>query len=155
MENYKDIIADSQNGNKHTVKEIWKQTLKVENIGLAKCKAWIKDNLVGKLKEAPNSYHPQWDICKGDTCFEVKTMPNASKYKSVFVEYLEKGKLSGLSLTESDYYWFSTDVGEYKIPTTFLKEYGHLKGTKHTKGGINATARGFILKLNHIKEYLI
>ena len=151
---YKSILLDSQNGKQTAVKDILPWTTKVEQVGINKCIKFFEDRNA-TIVPAPNRYHPEWDLKVDGVGIEVKTSLEAeTTHKGhFFVEYLEKGKKSGISLTEAKYYWLSA-TNDYLIPTDILKAYGRKSSTrKGVKGGINSTATGFILKAADIQKY--
>ena len=158
------------------VSEIWNETRQVENIGIDAAKKHFKAS-GWTLDHDPAYYHPAYDLRfkKGseELTVEVKTEPrcgyesvwdtNPSKrrYNTSFVEYKDKAsrhpqKLTGLALTESDYYWFQNAAGSFLVPTNVLKTFGYkVPRDKHVHGGINKSSFGFKLPVEWLREYKI
>tara|TARA_R100000005_G_C5001369_1_gene208552 strand:+ start:542 stop:898 length:357 start_codon:yes stop_codon:yes gene_type:complete len=81
---------------------------------------------------------------------EVKTDLKAAETGSVFVEYESRGKPSGISKTQSDYYCFVVSKDSFiLIKTNKLKEKCRkfLKTNLDTVGGDNNTSKGILLPL--------
>tara|TARA_B100000989_G_scaffold132376_3_gene98278 strand:+ start:11191 stop:11547 length:357 start_codon:yes stop_codon:yes gene_type:complete len=80
---------------------------------------------------------------------EIKKDMLAKKTGNVFVEYMSRGKTSGIDRSEADYYCFVVENLIIFIPTNDLKEIiKPLKGTKRdVRGGDNNTSRGVLLPL--------
>lgn len=178
MESYIDIIADSQNGNSRFVGEIWDATSEIEKEGIQSCVEfysrmdWIMD-----FTYAPQKKHPQWDLKFRDIFFEpekveAKREPAANGYldypvsfATCFVEFEEKGEPSGLSLTESDFYWFDAGSGEhrayFRVPTDQVRVWKEMKKANgsfmfpRTHGGMNNTSYGFKLPRDVMAEYRV
>lgn len=80
---------------------------------------------------------------------EIKKDLLAKKTGNVFVEYMSRGKPSGISRSEADYYCFVVENLIIFIPTDDLKSLiAPFKGTKRdVRGGDNNTSRGILLPL--------
>jgi len=83
---------------------------------------------------------------------EVKYDLRALDTGNVFVEYESRGKKSGLSTTESDYYCFCFGQTLHLIKTIDLKDRCRsLMGTKRdVSGGDNNTSKGILLPINKL-----
>tara|TARA_R100000951_G_scaffold111133_1_gene109796 strand:- start:955 stop:1311 length:357 start_codon:yes stop_codon:yes gene_type:complete len=85
-----------------------------------------------------------------DKSIEVKTDFKAAETGSVFVEYESRGKPSGISKTESDYYCFVVSKDSFiLIKTEKLKEKCRkfLNTNLDLNGGDNNTSKGILLPL--------
>lgn len=85
-----------------------------------------------------------------DKSIEVKTDLKAAETGSVFVEYESRGKPSGISKTEADYYCFVVSKDSFiLIKTKKLKEKCRKLLNTHLdlKGGDNNTSKGILLPL--------
>lgn len=84
-----------------------------------------------------------------DKKIEIKKDMLAKKTGNVFVEYMSRGKVSGVDRSEADYYCFVVESLIIFIPLAELKEL--IKPFKKTKrdvrGGDNNTSRGILLPL--------
>lgn len=80
---------------------------------------------------------------------EIKKDMLAKKTGNVFVEYMSRGKPSGIQRSEADYYCFVVEQLIIFIPTKELKLLiAPFKGTKRdVRGGDNNTSRGILLPL--------
>lgn len=80
---------------------------------------------------------------------EVKYDLMALKTKNVYVEYFSRGKLSGLSTSQADFYCFAFGNTFHLISITELKEKCRkYLGTKNDKkGGDNNTSKGICLPI--------
>ncbi len=172
---YKDKIEQSKTADiDMSISEIWSDTTKVEQTGIESCKAYYTWELGYKVAHEPKRYHPEYDILfrfKDDELkIEVKTEPHATgvdnrdvtpwTWATCFVEYMDKTckhpeKLSGLSLTESDFYWFHTGAGIFQVPTEQVKEWGRSPDVDHVWGGINRASKGFKLPVKWMEEFRI
>lgn len=83
---------------------------------------------------------------------EVKSDKVALKTGNVFVEYLDRGKPSGISISESDYYCFEINDTYHLIETNTLKERcrKYIGTVKDVKGGDSNLARGILLPINEL-----
>lgn len=163
---YKDKIKDSHEGNYHDTSEIWNDCLAIEAECVATFCTWIESN-EGIIMHETQGYNADYDVeafYRPDVVvctFELKAEPEAQDYGTCFVEYLQKGRPSGLALTKSDYYYFLTgSKGElttaYLIPTQTVKDIGRsLPPEYHVQGGLNKTATGFKMDLYDIDKYRI
>lgn len=80
---------------------------------------------------------------------EIKKDMLAKKTGNVFVEYMSRGKISGIDRSEADYYCFVIEKLIIFLPTVDLKKLIEpLKGTKRdVRGGDKNTSRGILLPL--------
>ena len=90
---------------------------------------------------------------KGET-IEVKTDRDAIKNKctgNVFIEYMSRGKLSGISTTQAK--WWAFVISNQQIiliETNKLKKLCKLKTLKRVSGGDNNTSKGILLPLKYL-----
>lgn len=78
---------------------------------------------------------------------EVKTDFKAQSTGNVFVEYRSRGKNSGISTTEADYWCFI--ISKYQlilIDTDKLKDISRANWHKKTRGGDSNTSEGILIK---------
>lgn len=80
---------------------------------------------------------------------EIKKDMLAKKTGNVFVEYMSRGKPSGIQRSEADYFCFVVETLIIFLPTDELKKLiAPFKGTKRdVRGGDNNTSRGILLPL--------
>lgn len=80
---------------------------------------------------------------------EIKKDMLAKKTGNVFVEYMSRGKTSGIDRSEADYYCFVVENLIIFIPLADLQEIVKpFRGTKRdVRGGDNNTSRGILLPL--------
>lgn len=80
---------------------------------------------------------------------EIKKDMLAKKTGNVFVEYMSRGKVSGVDRSEADYYCFVVESLIIFLPLLELKKLIEpFKGTKRdVRGGDNNTSRGILLPL--------
>ena len=78
---------------------------------------------------------------------EVKTDLKAYKTGNVYIEYFSRGKPSGISTSESDYYCFVLGSVMILIESKGLKEKcrKYLNTSRDKKGGDNDTSKGILL----------
>jgi hypothetical protein len=83
---------------------------------------------------------------------EIKKDLLAKKTGNVFVEYMSRGKPSGIDKSEADYFCFVVENLIIFYPTPQLKEMIEpLKGTRaDVRGGDNNTSKGIILPLTRL-----
>ena len=83
---------------------------------------------------------------------EVKRDRKARLTGNVFVEYESRGKPSGISTSEADYWCFVIEETFILITATRLKEIVEpLKGTdKERRGGDNNTSVGVLLRIKDL-----
>mgnify|MGYP003649027163 CR=1 FL=1 len=83
---------------------------------------------------------------------EVKYDLQASETGNVYVEYESRGKKSGISISESEYYCFAFGKTFHLIETKELKaKCRKLIGTKSDKkGGDNNTSKGILLPITEL-----
>lgn len=83
---------------------------------------------------------------------EVKYDLQALSTNNVYVEYYSRGKLSGISTTESDFYCFAFGDTFHLISTKVLKERcrKYLNTDRDKKGGDNNTSKGILLPINEL-----
>jgi hypothetical protein len=82
-----------------------------------------------------------------DKKIEVKTDLQAHKTGNVYVEYFSRGKPSGISTSESDFYCFALGSVFVLIESKELKEKcrKYLNTSRDKKGGDNNTSKGILL----------
>lgn len=104
------------------------------------------DLKVGQIKERELG-----EIFNSKT-IEVKYDLLALKTMNVYVEYECRGKPSGLSTTNADYYCFCFGDTFHLIETSILKERCRpfLKTNRNKKGGDNNASKGILLPLNSL-----
>jgi hypothetical protein len=83
---------------------------------------------------------------------EVKYDLQALQTHNVYVEYSSRGKLSGISTSESDYYCFCFGDTFHLIKTEILKERcrKYLKTDRDKSGGDSNTSKGILLPINEL-----
>ena len=83
---------------------------------------------------------------------EVKHDLKASKTKNVYVEYFSRGKPSGISTSESDYYCFCFGNTFHLIETSDLKRKcrAYLQTDRDRLGGDSNTSKGILLPINDL-----
>ena len=84
---------------------------------------------------------------------EVKTDYRALKTGNVFVEYSSRDKLSGISITESEWYCFIiSNQNIIFIETKKLKELcrKHIGTDRDVVGGDNNSSKGVLLPVNKL-----
>ena len=90
---------------------------------------------------------------KGKT-IEVKTDRDAIKNKctgNVFVEYMSRDKLSGISTTQAKWWAFVISNEQIiLIETNKLKKLCKLKTLKRVLGGDNNTSKGILLPIKYL-----
>ncbi len=106
------------------------------------------DLKVGQTKEIELS-----EIFSNST-IEVKYDLKALDTGNVYVEYFSRGKKSGISTSEADYYCFAFGKSFHIIDTEDLKELcrKYFKTDRDRVGGDNNTSKGILLP---IKELLV
>jgi|TARA_B110000285_G_scaffold224756_1_gene281973 hypothetical protein len=104
------------------------------------------DLKVGQVKEKEIA-----DIFQSKT-IEVKYDLQALKTGNVYVEYYSRGKKSGISTSQSDYYCFCFGETFHLIKTSDLKnKCREFIGTnRDKKGGDNNTSKGILLPLKKL-----
>jgi len=110
------------------------------------CNNFRHDLEVGQLaeKELGNIFE--------NSTIEVKNDLKAPKTGNLFIEYMSRGKLSGISTTEADYWCFYVGEVFMIIPTAKLKAIVEkLKDTNAERlGGDNDTSMGVLLKITDL-----
>ena len=83
---------------------------------------------------------------------EVKHDLKALKTGNVYVEYRSRGKPSGISRTEAEYYCFCFGDTHHLIATELLKERcrKYIGTNRDKKGGDNDTSKGILLPLEEL-----
>ena len=83
---------------------------------------------------------------------EVKYDLQALNTSNVYVEYYSRGKPSGISISQADYYCFAFGDTFHLIKTKSLKDKcrKYLNTSRDKKGGDNDTSRGILLPLNEL-----
>lgn len=104
------------------------------------------DLKVGQIKEKELG-----DILENKT-IEVKNDLKATTTNNVFVEYFSRGKLSGVSTSEADFYCFAFGDTYHIIKTSKLKEIcrKYLNTNRDVLGGDNNTSAGILLPINEL-----
>ena len=87
-----------------------------------------------------------------DKRIEVKYDLRALVTRNVFVEYYSRGKLSGISTSQSDYYCFCFGVTYHFIKTEDLKERcrKYLGTNRDRVGGDSNTSKGILLPITEL-----
>tara|TARA_Y100001938_G_C7813215_1_gene292935 strand:+ start:110 stop:472 length:363 start_codon:yes stop_codon:yes gene_type:complete len=87
-----------------------------------------------------------------NSTIEVKNDLKAPHTGNLFIEYMSRGKLSGISTTEADFWCFYVQDVFMIIPTDKLKEMvEELKDTDAERlGGDNDTSMGVLLKITDL-----
>lgn len=87
-----------------------------------------------------------------DKKVEVKYDQKALKTRNVFVEYQSRGKLSGISTSQSDYYCFCFGDTLHLIKSSDLKERcrKYLNTNRDVLGGDNNTSKGILLPIKEL-----
>ena len=88
------------------------------------------------------------DIFNNST-IEVKRDLKALNTGNVFVEYMSRGKPSGLSTTEADWYCFNLGKKYHIVKTKELKNIcrEYYKTKRDIKGGDSNTSKGILLPI--------
>lgn len=83
---------------------------------------------------------------------EVKYDLKALSTNNVYVEYFSRGKPSGISTTEADFYCFAFGDTFHLISTKVLKERcrKYLNTDRDKKGGDSNTSKGITLPINEL-----
>ena len=83
---------------------------------------------------------------------EVKYDLKALDTGNVYVEYYSRGKYSGISISESDYYCFAIGETYHLISIECLKQRcrKYLNTNRDKKGGDNNTSKGILLPINEL-----
>ena len=83
---------------------------------------------------------------------EVKYDLKALETGNIYVEYQSRGKPSGISTSEADYYCFAFGDTYHLISTTDLKTRcrKYLGSDRDKKGGDNNTSKGILLPLSEL-----
>ena len=107
------------------------------------------DLKIGQIKEKELA-----DILENKK-IEVKYDLQATDTGNVFVEYESRGKPSGISTTESDYYCFAIGVCFVLIKTEYLKDICRtfLGSTKDIFGGDSNSSKGILLPISAFFSY--
>jgi hypothetical protein len=87
-----------------------------------------------------------------DKTIEVKHDLQAMETGNVYVEYKSRGKPSGLSVSEADYYCFCFGETYHLIKTELLKDRcrKYISTQRDIKGGDNNTSQGIILPITDL-----
>ena len=83
---------------------------------------------------------------------EVKHDLQAIRTQNVYIEYESRGKNSGLSNTQAQYYCLAFGNGLHFIKTQHLKELcrEYYKTDRDIKGGDNNTSKGILLPIKDL-----
>lgn len=103
------------------------------------------------------------EIIKDDTNtkYEVKADRYTYKTNNIVIEYECRGKLSGINITQSDYYAYyvvnpNNKDDLYIIPTTDIKEYIENRNYKRIiSGGDGGLSKMYIFDKNIFSKYII
>jgi hypothetical protein len=110
-------------------------------------------------------YDLEYGIVEGETWFhnivsnskfEVKTDRMSAKTGNVYIEYMSRGKLSGIATTQADYWVYK--IAESKAIVLKTKELKMLvkklviegKARADVKGGDNNTSLGVLVKIKDL-----
>lgn len=88
-----------------------------------------------------------------DSTIEVKRDYMAGKTGRVFVEYESRGRPSGVSTSEAEYWAFVLDGDRvYILPTDRLKDIcrANWKTAKRVRGGDSNTSQGLLIELRDL-----
>jgi len=104
------------------------------------------DLKVGQTKEKELG-----DIFAGSTV-EVKHDLKATETGNIFVEYRSRGKLSGISTTQADYYCYAFGETLHLIKTSDLRDRcrKYLGTSRDVSGGDSNTSKGILLPIIEI-----
>ena len=104
------------------------------------------DLKVGQVKEKELG-----DILKSSTV-EVKHDLKALDTGNIYVEYWSRGKKSGISSSEADYYCFAFGSTFHLIKTNDLKDRcrKYFNTNRDKKGGDSNTSKGILLPINEL-----
>lgn len=104
------------------------------------------DLKVGQVKEE------ELALILADKKVEVKYDQKALKTGNVFVEYESRGRLSGISTSQSDYYCFCFGDTLHLIKSSDLKERcrKYLNTNRDVNGGDNNTSKGILLPIKEL-----
>ena len=104
------------------------------------------DLRVGQVKER------ELGIIFNSKSIEVKYDLRAFETKNVFVEYFSRGKRSGLSTSEADYWCFCFGRTFHLIETSVLKSRcrKYLNSKRDVKGGDSNTSIGILLPIEDL-----
>ena len=104
------------------------------------------DLKVGQIKEV------ELGNIFSDSTIEVKYDLQALKTNNVYVEYFSRGKKSGISTTEAEYYCFAFGETFHLIKTQILKERcrKYLNSDRDKAGGDDNTSKGILLPIKEL-----
>lgn len=104
------------------------------------------DLKVGQAKEM------EVGLIFNDKTIEVKNDLRALVTGNVYVEYMSRGKLSGISTSQADYYCFCFGVSYHFIETKELKIRcrKYLGTTRDKIGGDSNTSKGILLPIKEL-----
>jgi len=104
------------------------------------------DLKVGQVKEAEVG-----KMLLGST-IEVKHDLQATRTGNVYIEYFSRGKASGISKTQADYYCIAFGAGFHFIKTEDLKGLcrPYLNTDRDKLGGDNNTSKGILLPVKDL-----
>lgn len=86
-----------------------------------------------------------------DSKIEVKTDLQASQTGNVFVEYESRGKLSGISTSEADFWCFIISKHQLALLSAQrLKALTRKHWNKQTLGGDSNTSKGVLIPVNDL-----
>ena len=104
------------------------------------------DLLIGEIKEKELA-----EILSNKK-IEVKNDLQANKTGNIFIEYKSRGKLSGISTTESDFYCIAIQNSFHLIRTDILKQKcrKYIGSNRDILGGDCNTSRGILLPVTDL-----
>jgi len=87
-----------------------------------------------------------------NSTIEVKYDLKATQTNNVFVEYYSRGKKSGLSISNADYYCFCFGDTFHIIPTDILKKKcrKYIGSNRDVVGGDSNTSKGLLIPLKEL-----
>lgn len=82
---------------------------------------------------------------------EVKTDLQANETGNIYIEYESRGKLSGITTTQADYYCFVlSNENLIFVETNKLKQLCKQKGLRRVPGGDEDTSMGILLPIKEL-----
>tara|TARA_R100001015_G_C4608796_1_gene164046 strand:+ start:157 stop:507 length:351 start_codon:yes stop_codon:yes gene_type:complete len=91
------------------------------------------------------------DVFENNDKVEVKTDFKAKDTGNIFIEYESRGKLSGISTTQANWFCFVlSNENIIFLKTEKLKKLCKQKGLRKVLGGDNNTSKGILLPINKL-----
>ena len=109
------------------------------------------DLKVGQVKE--EELGNIFNSAKIEVKYDLKALSKDDLYKNnVYVEFWSRGKKSGISTTQADYYCFCFGDKFHLVKTTELKDKCrvYLNTWRNREGGDNNTSRGILLPITEL-----